>query len=462
MIMKAPQWRQNILLVSDDPEISLAISPAFKEESQFIIAKNTEEALIKLENTPIQVLIIDAKTTDPSRGFYEQYYDEKEEVPFIELSQYASQLNHGLTIILLVNKLLSKEGNFARKCGAVLIMDRKNILTNRMLYLIGVLRKRTFRTILTRDLPPDTVFSVNLYYHISSSNRYLPFLLEGTPFNQDKREKIQSLKVKHLYVLESDLSMFLSDLRNQHNALYFSETLSSIRNQYRQLLIQLFDLSTDGMITFGKELYDKGLEIASQLEKLIDRFPDHATCLQELPYPRWSTIAHSLNCGIYAIIFAKHCQLPARKEIVFAAMIHNVGFSEINQDLLNINESNLSPLELEEYKKHVQISLEILRKKMMPFTPLIETIILQHHENFDGTGFPFGVAGENLLLESALVSLIGSYDYFNTVRPGEKALTASEAWQALREHHNESTSLNKKYHPKLLTQLDEFFMGIKK
>ncbi|MGZ3790487.1 MAG: HD domain-containing phosphohydrolase [Bacteriovorax sp.] len=455
--MKAPEWRQNVLLVSDDPEIKSAVAPAFGDETTLIAVSDAEKAIEKLQETPVHVIIIDAKTTNPNLQYYEQYYNEKDEIPYIELSQFAGQMNMGLTIILLVNKLLSREGDFARKCGAVLIMDRKNILTNRMIYMIEVLRKRTFRTILSRDIPLGAVFSVDLYHHLSLSNRYVVLLQAGAPFTEEMKEKIQNTNIRHLYVLEPDLGSFLSVLRETNQSLLFSESLASIRNQYRQLLIQIFDLSTDGMIHSGKDIYTKGLEIAAQLENLISRFPDMATCLRELPYPRWSAIAHSLNCAIYAVIFAKHCNLEPRNEIAFAAMIHNIGFSEIDQKLIRKKETELTSAELDEYKKHVNISLELLRKKLLPFTPLIETIILHHHENFDGTGFPDALSGENLPLECALVSILSSFDYFNTSRPKERPITVLEAWQRLKESHGDSTHLNKKFHPLLLGQLDDFF-----
>ncbi len=462
--MKAPQWQQNVLLVSDDPEIHTTITPAFGAETTFIVVQNTDEAMEELHKNPIHVMILDAKTTNPSKTFYEKHYEDKEEIPFIELSQYGTQVNNGMTIILLVNKLLAREGEFARKCGAVLIMDRKEILINRMIYLIGVLRKRTFRTIVARDLPLNAEFPVDLYYHLSLSNRYVPFLPAKTPFTSDKKEKILSSNIRHLYVEEASLSPFLSSLRErgETQALYYSESLASIRNQYRQWLIQVFDLSSDGMMVFGKELYNKGLDIVYQLEKLISSFPDSMTCLNELPYPRWSTIAHSMNCGIYSLIFSIQCQLEPRHEIALAAMIHNIGFSEIDQNIINKNETELTESELNEYKKHVNFSLELLRKKMIPFTPIIEKIILHHHENYDGTGFPGGLAGKLLPLPVALVSILSSFDYFYTTKPGERPVSPFEAWQRLREHHGESTHLNMKFHPQLLSMLDEFFMNLKK
>lgn len=456
--MKAPTWKQNVLLVSDDLEIKSSIAPAFGDETNLITATSTDEAIGLLHDTPLQVIIIDAKTTDVNKNYYEQYYDEKEEIPFIELSQLASQINQGLTVIVLVNKLLSREGEFARKCGAILIMDRKNILINRMVYLIDILRKRTFRTLLSRDIPIGTTFSVDIYHHLSLSNRYVVFLPAGTSFDESKLEKIKASNIRHLYVTEPDLPQVLTTLRTSNESTLYSENLASIRKQYRQLLIQLFDLSTDGMIHYGKMFFDKGMDIVSQIDSLVTRFPDPATCLQELPYPRWSAIAHSINCGIYASIFCKHYKIEPRNEIVFAAMFHNVGLSGIDQNLIRKSEQEMTSTELEEYKKHVFISMELLRHKLVPFTPLIEKLILYHHENYDGTGYPHGLAGELLSIEVAILPVLGSYDYFNTVRPLEKPLNPYEAWLKLLNYHRASTVLNKKFHPEIIEKLDQFFI----
>lgn len=327
-----------------------------------------------------------------------------------------------------------------------------------MIHLVGVLRKRTFRTILRRDIPLEVTFAVDLYHYLPLNDRYSVFLQAGSPFTLEKKEKIQTLNIGHIYALEPELGQVFSVLRSKNDTILFSEALASIRNQYRQLLIQIFDISTDGMVHYGKEIYEKGLEISAQLEKLILRFPDLATCLRELPYSRRSTLAHSINCGIYAIIFSKQCNLGPCNEIAFAAMIHNIGLSDIDQNLLRKNEMELSGVELEEYKKHVYISLELLRAKMLPFTSLVEKIILNHHENFDGSGFPLGLSGGNIPLESALVSIVSSFDYFNTVRPTEKPISTLQAWQLLKNYHDDSAVLNKKFHPTLIAQLDDFFV----
>jgi response regulator RpfG family c-di-GMP phosphodiesterase len=213
------------------------------------------------------------------------------------------------------------------------------------------------------------------------------------------------------------------------------------------------------MIIFGKEMYSKGMEIIQQLEELINRFPDMSDAIIELPYPRFSSLAHSVNCAIYALIFSRYYRFENAGEIALAALLHNIGFSELDQSLFKRNEYDLHPDELKEYKNHPQLSMDLLKRKFLPFTPLIEQIITSHHENYDGTGFPDRLEGKDIPLPVALVSLIGSFDYFNTVKPNGKPISVSEAWLRLRDYHNDSTSQNRKFNPSLIVALDEFFIN---
>ena len=91
----------------------------------------------------------------------------------------------------------------------------------------------------------------------------------------------------------------------------------------------------------------------------------------------------------------------------------------------------------------------------MVVSPIVEKIIKEHHENFDGTGFPEGLAGTHISMEVALMSLVGSFDYFNTVRVGDKAKDIFEAWAELKNYHATSTLFNKKFNPALLDKIDK-------
>jgi len=451
--MKAPSWKQQVLLVINDLDVRHQSLAVFGKESRCAVVENGTEAVTQLEKSDFQVLIIDEKALVDAHG--------NSPVSFLELTQYANQLNQGLTIIVLVNKILSQAGEFARKSGATLIMDRKDFSTERMIYVIRVMRKRTFRTVLIDDLNIDEM-ETDIYHYLPLSDRYAIAFPKNEPFSVARREKLQELKISHLFVLEADFNKLVHALQEKADQVgghkpILTQQLSLIRDQYKKTLIALFDVSTDGNIHAGKVLYEEMMDLVSKIEVLVTSFKDYYECLEKLPYPRWSTLAHGINSAIYALVFAKICNLENTHEITMAALFHNVGLSEINQSLHDQSEAEMSIIELNVYKKHVSASLELLKQKRMVIPKTVELAIAQHHENYNGTGFPERLIGEAISPGARLLSIVGSFDYFASVKPKQKKKTPSEAWNELKNVQGPSQTLYSKFDPDFIAALDQFF-----
>ena len=453
--MKMSEWSQRALVVSKDVEILKKISSAFGKETELIVVNNTQQAIDKLGELKINVLVIDANCTDPDL----HYSENSTETSFLEITQFAKQTLAGITIVVLVNAMKADDGMFATKSGASLIMDRKDFSVNRMVYVIRVLRQRSFRTLLSRDFVIGQSFPVNIYHYLSIDDRFAVILPKDTPFTAEKKSKIISRHSRHLYVKEDDLEKFFSFVKNSKLDYFYSKELATVRQQYQSLIIQVFDVATDGLINYGKQIVDLGMDIVARLKAIITHFTNPLSCLVALPYPRWSGLAHGINCAIYSLVFAKVCQIENGEQIAFAALIHNFGTADVDQNILKKKESDLLPEELAEYKKHISKTVEILHQKRMVVSPIVEKIIKEHHENFDGTGFPEGLAGTHISMEVALMSLVGSFDYFNTVRVGEQTKDIFEAWAELKKYHASSTLFNKKFNPVLLDKIDKLMVA---
>ncbi len=95
---------------------------------------------------------------------------------------------------------------------------------------------------------------------------------------------------------------------------------------------------------------------------------------------------------------------------------------------------NLTPTEWDEIKRHPQESHRILQN--IPFTfyfPNILNIILQHHERLDGTGYPSGLAGDDILLQSRILAIVDVYDSLRRDRHYKKALSQEMALTILQQ-----------------------------
>ncbi|WP_448375175.1 HD domain-containing phosphohydrolase [Fervidobacterium sp.] len=124
------------------------------------------------------------------------------------------------------------------------------------------------------------------------------------------------------------------------------------------------------------------------------------------------------------------------------SMLHDVGKIGIPDAILN-KPGRLSDEEFEIMKRHTVIGYNILSSVEHPLFELASNIALYHHENWDGTGYPKGLKGEDIPLEGRIVSLVDVYDALLSDRVYRPAWSEAEALKFIKEN------CGKKFDPKV-------------
>ena len=138
------------------------------------------------------------------------------------------------------------------------------------------------------------------------------------------------------------------------------------------------------------------------------------------------TSGHSERVTRYALALARELELPQPrlKVIERAAILHDIGKIGINLSLLHKSEA-LTPEEVAELRQHPGIGMKILEP--IEFLQDVRLCIGQHHERYDGQGYPNRVSGELLLLESRILAIADSFDAMTSERPYREALRLEAA-----------------------------------
>jgi response regulator RpfG family c-di-GMP phosphodiesterase len=110
--------------------------------------------------------------------------------------------------------------------------------------------------------------------------------------------------------------------------------------------------------------------------------------------------------------------------IQIASLLRDIGMLSIKQQILE-ERRRFSIQELVPIKKHPQNSVQILKQIKFPWN--VDAIILQHHENYDGSGYPGGLRGRDISIGARIVHVADSYVAMTTERPYRQALSADEA-----------------------------------
>jgi HD-GYP domain-containing protein (c-di-GMP phosphodiesterase class II) len=118
-------------------------------------------------------------------------------------------------------------------------------------------------------------------------------------------------------------------------------------------------------------------------------------------------------------------------DISVSSMLHDIGKVSIPDSIL-LKPGKLDAPEWEMMKRHTIFGWEVLHKAdtelgEQSFLTLAATIALSHHERYDGSGYPQGIAGQNIPLSARICALADVYDALTTARPYKEAWTHEHA-----------------------------------
>jgi HD-GYP domain-containing protein (c-di-GMP phosphodiesterase class II) len=114
----------------------------------------------------------------------------------------------------------------------------------------------------------------------------------------------------------------------------------------------------------------------------------------------------------------------------FGAYLHDVGKIRVPVSILN-KPAKLSPDEWSIIKQHPTFGREFLDNTFMSEAG---KIVEQHHERIDGSGYPFGLLGDEVLIEASIVAVADTYDAMTTDRPYRRALSQEAALSELKKY----------------------------
>ncbi|HBU52064.1 MAG TPA: metal-dependent phosphohydrolase, partial [Alteromonas australica] len=181
----------------------------------------------------------------------------------------------------------------------------------------------------------------------------------------------------------------------------------------------------------------KPIEELSQslIESVFDN-KDALSCLTLIKDADAYLLEHSINCSIIMGMFTQFLgyDRDTIDQASLGALLMDVGMSSLPEEVRH-NTGEFSHADWEVMKTHVEIGIDLV-EQCGDISDLALSIIAQHHERQDGSGYPRGLAGDDVSELARIAAIVDAYDAMTSNRPHKESITPTQALKRLTSIDN--------------------------
>ena len=272
-----------------------------------------------------------------------------------------------------------------------------------------------------------------LFLFLKLNDRFVPIRLEGDPLGEEKLQKFLAKQHAELWVPNNFREAYNSyskfaeqtghPLPTAAEAIQQLEAAPEAKSEEAELVrdvledeeltteekAQVLSAVSQDLLRALNQITTRGEDSRAEGLKRCKEVADEILALRKSQ----EDIEHSVIVGTVAVMFGLSLGFTDDQmlaDLTIAAIFHDIGLVRVKPEVVAKTEGTWSVPERQEYEKHVLNSVEILRESGTEFHPRVFRMVEEHHENYDGSGFPKGLRGAQIDETSQVLHMANLFD----------------------------------------------------
>lgn len=201
-----------------------------------------------------------------------------------------------------------------------------------------------------------------------------------------------------------------------------------------------------------KEIADEILAVAAQNSNIYDEILALRNSQED--------IEHSVIVGTVAVMFGLAIGFSDEQllsDLTVSSIFHDIGLVRVDPKVMAKEEAAWSLADRQNYEQHVQASVDILKESGTEFHPRVFRMVAEHHENYDGSGFPKRLKGAQIDETSQVVHLANLFDRLCVGKQTGEELSPAAAFDYIYDLSHTDGAVQE-VQPELVERIFQFMM----
>lgn len=285
-----------------------------------------------------------------------------------------------------------------------------------------------------------------------SEEKFTLIFRQGDVVDPDRFKKYAEKGVRELYIHKAERREYITATEVLMNRIQADPSLpiTEAHKVIEELTEQtMFEIYEDKI--FDEQTLRRAQVVVNSYIDILKNDPRGLATFINLSRNETYPCRHAIATSVFAVLLARAHATPHEKTLMIVGLgglLHDLGMSKLPEDISDINRK-LTPQEWAEVKKHPHFGLEMI-KDIKGFPEEVKFVIEQHHEQWDGTGYPRGIRATEIFYPARVVAIADAFSALTTKRGGRSLYKPEDALALLLTEH-------RKYDPQLIKAFRSLF-----